>query len=601
MTYRQGFKETEAMLVAFPESFIQELIERNDIADVVSAYVKLSKKSGSNLFGLCPFHSEKTPSFSVAPDKQIYHCFGCGKGGSVINFVMEIENLSYPDAVRFLARRAGLAVPEDEKDANYSRRERMLQLNRDAARFFYEQLSVPYGEIARQYIKKRDISPAMVTRFGLGFAPDTWDCLVLAMQKIGYTKPELLDAGLAKVSKKGGSGVYDTFRNRLMFPVIDIRGSVIGFSGRILDDGEPKYMNSPETLVFSKSHNLFAMNLAKKSKMGYIILSEGNIDVVAMHQAGFDCAVASLGTSLTPEQARLISRYVNEVVIAYDGDQAGQKASQRAIGILQQLDLKVRVLRMTGAKDPDEYIKKFGAPAFENLLRRSESHIEYRLADIAAKYDLKTDESRVAFVKDATGLIAGLPSAVEREVYARKAADMAKVSGDTVATEVERIRKKLLGQARKKHENETARPMHQRQPRVKGLQYESIKSAAAEKGVLRLLYYEPALFTDRTALNTAHFSSPLLARFYAELQEAAKNGQQPALALLTERFTQEEISILTQIISEPQELSKGEKALNDYIKIIETERLARAQVAGGEGIDLNELANKLRQSKGYGG
>lgn len=586
--------------VAFPESFIKELTERSDIADVVSAYVRLTKKSGSNLFGLCPFHSEKTPSFSVAPDKQIYHCFGCGKGGSVINFIMEIENLSYPDAVRFLARRAGMAVPEDEKDENYSRRERMLQLNRAAARFFYEQLSVPHGEPARQYIIKRDISPAMVTRFGLGFAPDSWDALVLAMQKKGYTKPELLDAGLARASKKGG-GVYDTFRNRLMFPVIDIRGSVIGFSGRILGDGEPKYMNSPETLVFSKSHNLFAMNLAKKSKMGYIILSEGNIDVVALHQAGFDCAVASLGTSLTPEQARLISRYVNEAVIAYDGDQAGQKASQRAIGILQQLDIKVRVLRMTGAKDPDEYIKKFGASAFENLLRRSESHIEYRLADIAAKYDLKTDESRVAFIKDATGLIAGLPSTVEREVYARKAADMAKVSGDTVAAEVERIRKKLLGQARKKQENETARPVHQRQPRARGLQFENIKSAAAEKGVLRLLYYEPALFTDRTALDAADFSSPLLAKFYTELRDSAQHDQQPALALLTERFTQEEISILTEIISEPQELSKGEKALDDYIKIIKTEKLARVRLAGGEGIDLNELANTLRQSKGYGG
>ncbi len=587
--------------MAFPESFIKELTERNDITDVVSSYVKLTKKSGNNMFGLCPFHSEKSPSFSISNDKQIYHCFGCGKGGSVINFIMEIENLSYPDAVRHLARRVGMAVPEDERDENYSRRERMLEINRDAARYFYEQLSASNAEIARQYIVKRDISPAMVTRFGLGFAPDSWDGLVNAMQKKGYTKPELLDAGLARASKKGDGGVYDTFRNRLMFPVIDIRGSVIGFSGRILDDGEPKYMNSPETLVFSKSHNLFAMNLAKKSKLGYIILSEGNIDVVAMHQAGIDCAVASLGTSLTPEQARLISRYVNEVVIAYDGDQAGQKASQRAISILQQLDIKVRVLRMTGAKDPDEYIKKFGAAAFENLLKRSESHIEYRLSDIAAKYDLSYDESRVAFIKDATGLIASLPSTVEREVYSRKAADMAKVSGDTVITEVERVRKKLLGQAKKKQDTESSRPAHLHQPRERKLHFENVKSATAEKGVLRLLYYEPSLFKEKTQLQEDDFSSALLARFYTQLSEHTKHGAQPSLALLAERFSNEEISVLTEILNEPQELSQSEKALNDYIKIIKTEKLARKQSGDGDGLDLNEFANKMRESKRYGG
>ena len=586
--------------MAFPESFIKELTERNDINEVVSSYVRLTKKSGNNMFGLCPFHSEKSPSFSVSNDKQIYHCFGCGKGGSVINFIMEIENLSYPDAVRFLARRVGMAVPEDEKDVNFSRRERMLQLNRDAARYFYEQLSAPNAEAARQYIVKRDISPAMVTRFGLGFAPDSWDSLVFAMQQKGYTKPELLDAGLAKASKKGNGGIYDTFRNRLMFPVIDIRGSVIGFSGRILGDGEPKYMNSPETLVFSKSHNLFAMNLAKKSKMGYIILSEGNIDVVAMHQAGIDCAVASLGTSLTPEQARLISRYVGEVVIAYDGDAAGQKASQRAISILQQLDIKVRVLRMSGAKDPDEYIKKFGAAAFENLLKRSESHIEYRLADIASKYELSSDESRVAFIKEATGLIASLPSTVEREVYSRKTAEMAKLSGDTVITEVERIRKRILGQAKKKQDNESSRPAHLTQPRGKNLRYDNIKSAAAEKGVIRLLYYEPVLFGEKAQLDEEDFSSPLLAKFYTQLKERISFGAQPSLALLAEYFTSDEISILTEILNEPTELSQSEKALDDYIKIMKTEKLKR-HGNDGDGPNLNEIASKMRESKGYGG
>ena len=288
--------------MAFPEAFLQELVERNDIVDVVSGYVRLTKRSGANQFGLCPFHSEKTPSFSVSPDRQIYHCFGCGKGGGVINFIMEIENLSFPEAVEFLAKRVGMPIPEEENSAESKRRRRMLDLNRDAARFFHTCLKAPEGRAAQAYMNARQITPQTATRFGLGAAPDTWDSLRNAMHELGYRDQELFEAGLVRKGKSGG--FYDTFRGRLMFPVIDVRGDVIGFSGRILGDGEPRYMNSPETLVFNKSRNLFAMNLAKKSKSGYIILAEGNIDVVMMHQAGFDSAVASLGTSLTAEQAR---------------------------------------------------------------------------------------------------------------------------------------------------------------------------------------------------------------------------------------------------------------------------------------------------------
>lgn len=587
--------------MAFSESFLQELVERNEITDVVSSYVKLTKRSGTNQFGLCPFHSEKTPSFSVAPDKQIYHCFGCGKGGGVINFIMEIENLSYPDAVRFLAKRAGIPVPEDRPDENSHRRERMLELNRDAARFFHSMLREPAGETARKYIERRRISSAMVTRFGLGAAPDSWDSLANAMRQKGYTKAELLDAGLARASKKGDGGVYDTFRNRLMFPVIDVRGSVIGFSGRILDEGEPKYMNSPETLVFNKSRNLFAMNLAKKSKKGYIILSEGNIDVVALHQAGIDCAVASLGTSLTPEQARLISNYTKEVVIAYDGDKAGQIASQRAIGILEKLDVKVRVLRMSGAKDPDEYINKYGAAAFENLLSRSENHIEYRLTELSLKYDMSTEENRVAFLKEAMDFIAGFQSAVEREVYSIKAAEMAGVTGESVRAEVERLRKIRTGQAKKKQERENARPARSNQPRPKSIRYDNVRSAAAEEGLIRLLWLEPELFSENLPIAEEDFSSPVLGRFFSELASLAKKGSKPQAALLTEKFTGDEMSHLTEIIQKPQELQNSEKALSDYINIIKTEKLATHRGEEPDGAELLEFAKKLKESKGYGG
>ena len=580
--------------MAFSESFLTELTERNDIVDVVSGYVRLGKKSGSNMFGLCPFHSEKTPSFSVSPDKQIYHCFGCGKGGGVINFIMEIENLSFPEAVEFLAKRAGMPMPEEENDRESRKRSRMLALNRDAARFFYAQLSTAQGGAARDYMAKRRIGSATAKNFGIGFAPDTWDSLEKAMREKGYTDFEMFDAGLVRKGKKGG--YYDTFRNRLMFPVIDVRGNVIGFSGRILGDGEPKYMNSPETLVFNKSRNLFALNLAKKSKSGYIILSEGNIDVVSLHQAGFDSAVASLGTSLTPEQARLISRYTNQVIIAYDNDGAGIKAAQRAIGILEKLDLKVKVLRMSGAKDPDEFIKLKGADAFRNLLEASENQIDYRLRAVTDKYDLSVDEQKVEFLKEASDLVARLPGSVERQVYAMRVASMSGVSADAVTKEVERRRKKLVTQARGSEEREQSRPERQLQPEDKALRYEDPSSAAAEEGIVRLLYLDPALAKSAALPAPEEFSSPALGHIYSVLRDKIERGETPSTATLGGALTGQEMSLLVSLLQKPELLSRGDRALADYIKRIRERREQGRQVS-----DLRALADKLRETKGYEG
>ena len=580
--------------MAFSESFLTELTERNDIVDVVSGYVRLGKKSGSNMFGLCPFHSEKTPSFSVSPDKQIYHCFGCGKGGGVINFIMEIENLSFPEAVEFLAKRAGMPIPEEENDRESRKRSRMLSLNRDAARFFYAQLSTPQGGAARDYMARRRIGPATAKNFGIGFAPDTWDSLEKAMREKGYTDFELFDAGLVRKGNKGG--YYDTFRNRLMFPVIDVRGNVIGFSGRILGDGEPKYMNSPETLVFNKSRNLFALNLAKKSKSGYIILSEGNIDVVSLHQAGFDSAVASLGTSLTPEQARLLSRYTNQVIIAYDNDGAGIKAAQRAIGILEKLDLKVKVLRMSGAKDPDEFIKLKGADAFRNLLESSENQIDYRLRTVTDKYDLSVDEQKVEFLKEASDLVARLPGSVERQVYAMRVASMSGVSADVVTKEVERRRKKLVNQASRSEERQQSRPERQLQPEEKALRYEDPSSAAAEEGVIRLLYLDPALARNAELPAPEEFSSPALGHIYSVLRDKIDRGETPSAATLGGALDGQEMSLLVRLLQKPELLSKGDRALADYIKRIRERKEQGRQVS-----DLRALADKLRETKGYEG
>ncbi len=579
--------------MAFPENFINELVDRNEITDVVSDYVRLGKKSGANLFGLCPFHSEKTPSFSVNPDKQIYHCFGCGKGGGVINFVMEAENLSYPEAVEFLARRANIPMPEQTNDAEAKRKARMLSLNRDAARFFYEQLSSPGGEAARAYMKRRGIGPVTAKNFGLGCAPDEWRELRDAMNSKGYSDKELFEAGL--VRNRDGR-VYDTFRNRLMFPVIDVRGNVIGFSGRILGDGEPKYMNSPETAVFDKGRNLFALNLAKKSKAGYIILSEGNIDVVSLHQAGFDSAVASLGTSLTPEQARLISRYTNQVIIAYDSDGAGMKASQRAIGILEKLDVKVKVLRMDGAKDPDEFIKLKGPDAFRNLLESSENQVDYRLKAVQDKYDLTVDEQKVEYLKEASALVSRLPDAVKRQVYAMRIASVAGVSETVVTGEVERQRKRLISATHKAELKEQARPEKQMQPSSKALRYDDPASAAAEEGIIRLMYLEPSLISRPELPVPEDFSSPALGKIYRAECDRLRRGGTVSSATMAEELSGEEMSLLISILNKPEVLSNSERALGDYIACIR-ERLSRKTKPA----DLRAFAEEMKKTKGFEG
>ena len=582
--------------MAFPENFITELTERSDIVDVVSSYVRLGRKSGSNMFGLCPFHSEKTPSFSVSPDKQIYHCFGCGKGGGVINFVMEIENLSFPEAVEFLAKRAGMTMPEESNDAESRKRARMLALNKDAARFFHAQLMAEGGKVARDYVSRRRIGPAMVKNFGLGFAPDSWDSLKNAMTAKGYTDFEMYDAGLLKRSQKS-SGFYDAFRNRLMFPVIDVRGNVIGFSGRILGDGEPKYLNSPETLVFNKSRNLFALNLAKKSKSGYIILSEGNIDVVALHQAGFDSAVASLGTSLTGEQARLISRYTNQVIIAYDSDGAGLKASQRAIGILEKLDIKVKVLRMDGAKDPDEFIKLKGADAFRNLLEASENQVDYRLRAVTDRFDLSVDEQKVEFLKEASELVAHLHGQVERQVYAMRVASMANVAPEIVTAEVERRRKRLINQARKADAREQSRPERLSQPPERELRYDDPPSAAAEEGLIRLLYLDAGLSKGLELPPAEDFSSPALGKIYSVLLSRLESGGHISAAALSGELSGDEMSLLVRLLQKPEQLSQGERTMRDYISKIKE----RKELRSAAGTDLRALAAKLREKKGYEG
>ena len=429
--------------MAFDRQFLDELIARNDIVDVVSNYVSLQPRGGS-LWGCCPFHSEKTPSFHVLPDKQLCYCFGCKKGGGVINFIMEEENLSFPDAVRFLARRANMPVPEEEHSDESRLRSRILSLNRDAARFYYEQLYSPKGAPVLEYMKNRKITRRNATNFGLGASADEWDGLLTAMRKKGYGDGELLASGLAIRGKSGG--LYDKFRKRLIFPIIDVRGDVLGFGGRIIskDDSGAKYMNTPETIVYSKRRVLYGLNLAKKSKRSNIILVEGNIDVVMLHQAGFDNACASMGTALTTEQLQLLSRYTKEIVLCYDNDDAGKVATQKALTLLNNTDFQVKVLELPKRlvdgeyikQDADDFIKFQGKDAFEHLLSGSESGMDFRMAQLKSKFDLKSDEGRIGFAEAAAGLLSTVPNAVEREIYTVRASEAAGITPDAMKLEV---------------------------------------------------------------------------------------------------------------------------------------------------------------------
>lgn len=578
--------------MAFPPSFIDEVVARNPIEDVVGQHVNL-KRSGANLFGLCPFHGEKTASFSVSPDKGIYYCFGCHKGGGVINFQMEIEGLSYPDAVRALAKRAGLAVPEDEQyQSRYHQQERLWALSKEAARYFHTQLYSPAGAAGLEYAQKRGMPQSTLTKFGIGFAPDSWTGLVDAMKAKGYTDQELIDAGLVTVSQKN-QRIFDRFRNRLMFPIIDVRGNVIGFGGRVMDDSTPKYLNSPETTIFNKRKNLFALNLAKKSKLGYLILVEGYMDAIALHQYGFDCAVASLGTSLTEEHATLLSRYTEQVVLIYDGDDAGQRATQRAIPMLEKAGLQVKVLKMRDAKDPDEYLKKFGADKFKVLLEDASNRVEYQLNAIRRKYDLREDEQRVRFVQEAAELVSTLSGAVQREIYGGRVAEAAGITPEAMKMEVEKAYKRRVAREKKKQERIDLAPAQAMQPKSRAIRYDNVKSAAAEERVLALILRESALLEQTKELKPEEFSSPLLGRAYEQLKSRYAQGMEVSLAVLSD-FTGEEISHLTGILQR-QTGPVSEQALADCVRIIHGEHQA-ATVSTAD--DLLALREKLKERKG---
>ncbi len=581
-----------------PEDFIMQLKQNNPIESVMGSYVSL-KRSSRDYVCLCPFHSEKTPSCHISVGKQFFHCFGCGAGGDVITFVMKAENLEYIEAVRFLAQRAGMSMPEEAKNNDLSRlKARILEINRMAARFFHQTLMKDSrGEKGRLYFKSRQLTVQTITKYGLGYAPDEWRYLTDYLKSQGCTEEEIIAANLARQSQKGG--VYDSFRDRVMFPIIDLRGNVIAFGGRIIDGEGPKYLNSSDTPVFKKSRNLFSLNFAKRSDERRLILAEGYMDVIAVNQAGFENVVATLGTALTPEQARIMSQYADEVIIAYDSDGAGQNATQRAINLLSEAGVKTKIIKMEGAKDPDEFIKKFGALRFKQLLDNSDGAINFRLSKCGNDLDLDSDTGRVEYLKRCVDVLSQIASPVERSVYISKIAKEQNVSRDALELQINSVIRKRINADKKQTWNEIRTFSEKRKTDPAAVNFP--KEYKAEQGIIAYLCVHPEelSFVEQN-LSPDSFMTEFHKKVYEKMLSGMKESADFNILSLQSEFPADEMGKITGILSEAQTLELNRNAAEDYIKIL-NERREREQSAAPPSAlsddDFLSLAKKIRSRK----
>ncbi len=580
--------------------FLQELKNNNDIESVVSSYVHL-KKHGRIANGLCPFHSEKSPSFTVYPENQSFYCFGCGAGGDVITFVRRIENLEYVEAVKFLAQRAGMAMPEDAADDGAARlKTRVLEINRALARFYHECLKQPSGKAGLDYLHGRGLPNQTITRFGLGYAPNAWDAAMKHLRSKGFSEEELLAAAVVARGRNGGC--YDQFRNRVIFPIIDLRGNVIGFGGRIMgDDRGPKYLNSSDTPVFKKSRNLFALNFAKASKRSGLILCEGYMDVIAMHQAGFDNAVATLGTALTSEQSRLIAQYTDHVTLSYDSDAPGQAATRRAVGLLSEVGVKIRVLTMTGAKDPDEYIKKFGAERFGLLLEGASNATEYAIARAKQKYDLESADGKVAFLRDFVALMAEVPNPIERDVYVSKTASELEVEKTALTAQLtHELKRAAKRQKRSAAELKVYSEVHTEPQKQDFQRARNIKYALAEDKLLAILMKNPDYFEHVAGrIRLEDFVTDRNREIARVLFDRLQNGQSVELTLLSAQLSIEQMGAVTELLNSISGMMFDVAAVDSYIDTIRSyqENKTQDEVAAMSDNDLKAYIASLASRK----
>ncbi len=516
----------------FEEEYLNEVKEKNDIVDVISGYINL-KRSGNRYTGLCPFHSEKTPSFFVNPQMQLYHCFGCGAGGTVIHFIQHMENLDFIEAVKFLAQRAGIALPDEKNEvSDYTRLKRNIrEMNKIAGRTYFRSLNSETGRQALSYLRSRGLSDDTIKTYGLGYAPNEWDFMYKTLKEKGFSDADIVKSGLC-LERNGR--IFDFFRNRVMFPVMDLRGNVIAFGGRVLDDSKPKYLNTGETPIFSKRQNLFNLHLAKNSSEDYLILSEGYMDVIALYQAGFPNAVAALGTAFGEEHSRLLKRFTGRVIVSFDSDGAGQKALQRALDIFKKDGLRVRVLKINGAKDPDELIQKYGPEAFREAVRNAMGEVEYELSQIYPKGGFSDDEERIDFIKKAIGILKHLDNKLELEVYTKKVAELAKISYDSLLAQI--------GQARKKRRFETP---------VDAGEMEYIKKKSVSQSLLKLVIENPSYFPKiREKIKIDYFQEEIHRKIYETFCELIDSGIKVDVTMLLERLSPEEVKIASEIFME---------------------------------------------------
>ncbi len=585
----------------FPESFMQELKLRNDISDVVSSYVSL-KRRGRNMVGLCPFHGEKTPSFTVYPENGSFFCFGCETGGDVIAFIMKQENLDYVEAVRFLAQRVGLDVPEGGFDDSMSRlRMRVYEANREAARYYYSALYSPGGRAGLEYFYSRALSDRTIRHFGLGYADDKWTSLCSHLRSKDFTEAELVAANLA-VRRKDGNGIYDRFTSRVMFPIIDLRGNVIAFGGRILTDEKPKYLNTSDTPVFKKSANLFSLNNAKNSGTRTLILCEGYMDVIAVCQAGITNAVATLGTALTAEQAMLMKRYADEVILCYDSDEAGQRATSRAIPILRRAGLNVRVLTIPNGKDPDEFIRSKGADgpaAFSALIEKSGNDVEYRLQKLKQNYNTDLPEGRVGYLEEASKIIAAIDSPIERDVYASRLCKEFELDKGAFAKQLEKLDRSRSRENRKQENRKLQSGISGRNDKINSDHYKKPRSSSAEEALVIYLINNPDSCSEiQKEIKPEQFKNSLMRRFYEYFSERIQNGLEPTTNIAAD-FSSDEVSKLYQLQSRMSSVAATESTMREYIKVIseESRKLSKDEIASMSPEALSDYLKTIRMNR----